>query len=294
MRVLTGYVFCLLALGTTLWGTVYAIWDLSSGTWTWKSLCIFFGSYFLILTGVTGGYHRYLTHHAFEFTAVGRWIARPFLLWAGCLSWQSTPIWWAAVHRQHHQDADGEGDPHSPVPRRSGWWWRIWQFLWAHMLWVPHARPDIARFAALRKVDWLEWFFHYGYPAVGPLFGLAFTFWLWGLGGMAWYLAAVFVVWHLTGLINSLTHLGDVVGYGQSLAKDHSTNIWWLALLTFGEAFHRHHHARQSSPRLADAWWERPFDIGYLEILFLRGCGLVRKLHIPKPAQLEARLAAVP
>lgn len=293
MRVLSGYVFCLLALGMTLSGTVYAIWDFSNGTWAWKSLCIFFGSYFLILMGVTVGYHRYLTHRAFEFTAVGRWIARPVLLWLGCLSWQSTPLWWAAVHRQHHHHADGEGDPHSPVPRRPGWWRRVWQFLWAHMLWVPHARPDVPGFAVFRKVDWLEWFFHYGYLVVGPLFGLLCTYWLWGLAGTAWYLAAVFVVWHLTGAINSLTHLGDVLGYGPP-TEDRSTNVWWLALFTFGEAFHRNHHAFQYSARFAHIWWEKFFDLGYWVILALKWCGLVRNFRVPKDHHLEARLAAVP
>lgn len=290
MRVFRSYIFCLVALGVTFAGFVYALCDLYHGTWTWGNVGIFGGAFALIATGITVGYHRYLTHRSFEFTTVGAWIAKPFLLWAGCIAWQGSPLWWAAVHTEHHADADGEHDPHTPVARRSGFWRRVGQFLWAHILWIPYARPDIERFCRLRGIRGMDRFFEQWYLLVGPVAGAVVFFWIGGLAGLAWYLAAVSVAWHLTSAINSVTHLGDLLGYGRFQTRDNSTNVWWLSLLTFGEALHRNHHAFPTSARFAHLWWERCLDFGYLELLLLRACGLVRNLRIPSNTQLAGKL----
>jgi hypothetical protein len=49
-----------------------------------------------------------------------------FLTVCGTLTLEGGPIFWVATHRQHHQNTDKEGDPHSP--REGGFW--------AHVGWL--------------------------------------------------------------------------------------------------------------------------------------------------------------
>ena len=58
--------------------------------------------------------------------------------------------------------------------------------------------------------------------------------------------------------------------------KDDSRNIWWVALLTFGEGWHNNHHAHPTSARHGLAWYE--FDVTWLELKVLqaRRAGLGR------------------
>ncbi len=294
MRVLMRYFWCSVALAVTGSGAGYVLWDLCASSWAWRDVAIFGGACFLMVSGITVGYHRFVTHRSFEFSFVGAWLARPFLLWGGCLAWQNPPLWWGAVHAAHHADADGERDPHSPVSRRHGFFRRIGQVLYAHMLWVPRVRPDIERFCARIHASRLERFYERWYIVIGPLSGLALAYALGGLGGVSWYLAAVFMVWHLTASINSLTHLRSLWGYRRFATTDESTNLWFLALLTLGEALHSNHHAFPRSARFAHAWWEYALDIGYLEIVLLRVCGLVRVVHVPAPARLALKQPGIP
>lgn len=41
------------------------------------------------------------------------------------------------------------------------------------------------------------------------------------------------MVWHMTWLINSATHIW---GYRNYTTSDQSRNLWWVALVTFGKA----------------------------------------------------------
>ena len=66
--------------------------------------------YLLTAVGVTVGFHRLLTHRAFQ--------TRPWLRYTlavlGSMSLQGPVIDWVADHRKHHTFTDEEGDPHSP------------------------------------------------------------------------------------------------------------------------------------------------------------------------------------
>src|SRR6202043_2805387 len=73
-------------------------------------LAIFAVMYFASALGVTVGYHRLLTHRAFQTYA---WL-RYLLAILGSLSLQGGVIDWVADHRKHHTFTDEEGDPHSP------------------------------------------------------------------------------------------------------------------------------------------------------------------------------------
>ena len=94
---------------------------------------------------------------------------------------------------------------------------------------------------------------------------------LYAIGGMPWLVWGGFVrsilVLHSTWLVNSATH---VWGYRSHETRDNSTNLWWVALLTYGEGWHNNHHAFQTSARHGLRWWE--VDMTYLAIRLMALC----------------------
>ena len=79
--------------------------------------------------GMSLGYHRLITHRSYS---TPRWLERLLAL-TGCLSAQSGPITWVAIHRLHHRSADHEPDPHTPLV----------SFLWAQCEWTFYKRPEV-------------------------------------------------------------------------------------------------------------------------------------------------------
>ena len=77
--------------------------------------------------GITGGFHRCLSHRSYK---TGRVYAIHH-----CPVWHhghaARPLWWAAKHREHHRDSDLPADAHSP--RHYGFWG-------AHVGWVFRKR----------------------------------------------------------------------------------------------------------------------------------------------------------
>jgi stearoyl-CoA desaturase (delta-9 desaturase) len=236
----------------------------------------------LVLHWVTGGlgicltYHRLLTHRSFATRP--KWLE--YVLTAiGCCAVEGGPIGWVADHRRHHAHSDEEGDVHSP---NLG-------FGWAHMLWwmTPDVTsrhtpeylrkwaPDLLRDPAL---CWLnKW--HIIFPI-----GLALA--LYGIGGMPWLVWGCFVrtilVLHTTWLVNSASHIW---GYRSHETRDKSTNLWWVAALTYGEGWHNNHHAYQTSARHGLAWWE--VDPTYIAIRTMQLIGLAHSVKLPKTKAIE-------
>ena len=73
-------------------------------------LAILVVMYLVTAIGVTVGFHRLLTHRAFQ---TYPWLERTFAV-MGSLSVQGSVMDWVADHRKHHAHTDKEGDPHSP------------------------------------------------------------------------------------------------------------------------------------------------------------------------------------
>ncbi len=248
-------------------------------TFSWSGLGICLALYLATGFGITMGYHRLLTHRSFQTPRFVEYI----LTALGTLANQGGPLQWVAVHRIHHQHSDAEGDPHSP---RDGVWW-------AHLLWwMPNSPtlddpayyeryiPDLAR-------DPVHRFFHRYHVLLplalaGLLFGLGG---LWGgVGlGLSWLVWGMFVrtalLYHATWFVNSATHLW---GYRNYRTRDHSTNLWWVALLTLGEGWHNNHHAFPRSARHGLRWWELDATYGLIRLLGL--VGLVKQIHVPGKA----------
>jgi fatty-acid desaturase len=79
------------------------------------------------------------------------------------------------------------------------------------------------------------------------------------------------VLLHCTWLVNSATHLW---GSRRFQTRDDSTNLWWVALITFGEGWHNNHHAHPVSARHGIAWYE--FDVNWICITVCKWFGLIR------------------
>jgi stearoyl-CoA desaturase (delta-9 desaturase) len=90
------------------------LWDEAVG---WSDLVVLVAMYLVTAFGITIGYHRMLTHRAFEAPAPVRY----GLAIAGSMAVQGSVIAWVADHRKHHAFSDADGDPHSP--RMSGGCW---------------------------------------------------------------------------------------------------------------------------------------------------------------------------
>ncbi len=218
--------------------------------------------------GICLGYHRLFTHRSFAVIRPLRWSIAAL----GSLAGQGSLIDWVADHRKHHALSDREGDPHSP---NDGAWW-------SHMLWLMSARsrtnqahrrhwaPDLLKEPVLVWIDRLFLPFQLVFGAI--VFGLG----LW-IGGVAtacsllvWgvFLRLVFVL-HATWLVNSASHMW---GYRNYETRDNSRNLWWVALLTYGEGWHNNHHAFPRMARNRHKWWE--FDLTFEVIRLLRSLGL--------------------
>jgi stearoyl-CoA desaturase (delta-9 desaturase) len=83
--------------------------------------------------------------------------------------------------------------------------------------------------------------------AVGGTLEAALTAALWG------GLVRMFLLHHVTWSINSVCHF---FGTRRFEVDDHSTNVFWLAPLSFGESWHHNHHAFPRSAMHGMRWWE--------------------------------------
>lgn len=219
--------------------------------------------------GICLGYHRLLSHRSFK---VPQWLEYAIAL-IGALALQGGPIFWVAGHRLHHAyTEDVDKDPYSA---RKGFWW-------SHMLWLfyPHEQffdyeqyqryaPDLVRDPFYR---WLNRYYLLLQIPLGLLLYVlgGWSFVLWGM------VVRSVLLWHSTWFINSVTHLW---GYRTFETNDNSRNLWWAALLTYGEGWHNNHHAHPNVAKAGWRWWE--VDITWWSISLLKTLGLAQKVIMP-------------
>jgi stearoyl-CoA desaturase (Delta-9 desaturase) len=230
--------------------------------------------YLLTGAGVTIGFHRLLTHRAFQtYPSVERLFAV-----LGSMSVQGSVLDWVADHRKHHAHSDHEGDPHSPhVGHGSG----LRGLVYAHVGWLleTQGQADWKRYAAelyedpaMRRIGrrfpalvvlsllipTLAGFVLHGFTVDGAIRGL-----VWG------GLVRIFLVHHVTWSVNSVCHF---FGRRRFDTDDQSTNVPWLAVLSLGESWHHNHHAFPRSAYHGLRWWE--VDPSGLIISSMRRLGL--------------------
>lgn len=234
--------------------------------------------------GVEVGIHRHFAHQSFQAPAG----VRKVLGAMGSMACQGSPIWWAGVHRTHHQFADRQGDPHSPLEG----------LLRAHMTWLLDRNVNPERWT--RRVrdlirDPVAAWVHRRYPLFAILgivlpatvVGVIHGTWMGALSGLVWgSLVRMFLVNHMIWSINSLCHWFGKQPYP---TRDLSRNVYWLMLPSLGFSLHNNHHAFPGSATTAHLWWQ--LDVCGLVIRLLERCGLAYDVSIPSQEQIERRRA---
>jgi stearoyl-CoA desaturase (delta-9 desaturase) len=211
-------------------------------------------TYTLTVVGIGVGFHRLFTHRSFKTRG---WV-RAILAICGSAAAEGPVIEWVATHRRHHQHSDAEGDPHSPhAGHHGGFLSAVGGLFHAHIGWMfgSPVRADEDRYAKDLRADPLIRFVSRTF-VLWVAVGLAIPFGLGvaltgsvagGLTGMLWGGAVrIFLLHHATFSINSLCH---VFGRHPFETGDESRNLAWLAIPTFGEAWHNNHHAFPTSAR---------------------------------------------
>jgi len=228
----------------------------------WHDLAVLALMYVITGLGITVGYHRMLTHRSFQ-------TYKPLeYMWAflGSMAVQGPVIAWVADHRKHHAHTDAEGDPHSPhVGHGDGILGALHGLWYAHMGWLfdAHGRADGEKYArdlvedrgmTLMSRQFLSIVLigllipaGLGYLLTGGTLKGAITGLIWG------GLVRIFMLHHVTWSINSVCHF---FGRRRFDVEDHSTNVFWLALPSFGESWHHNHHAFPRSAVHGLKWWE--------------------------------------
>ena len=96
------------------------------------------------------------------------------------------------------------------------------------------------------------------------------------------------VLHHMTYSINSLCHF---FGRRDYATDDHSRNLLWLALPTFGEAWHNNHHAFPTSASHGLSW--RQPDVSALVIRTMARLGLCWDVvTVPEERRMNKRYVA--
>jgi stearoyl-CoA desaturase (delta-9 desaturase) len=241
----------LIAAIVLLWGTDWV---------GWADLAIMAAMYVVTCLGVTLGFHRLLTHRSFQtYKPVEYGLAI-----VGSMAVQGPVMTWVADHRKHHAHTDKEGDPHSPHGHGGGLKGAVKGLWYAHMGWLfdraGQAAPEryateLYEDAGMRRISafFPLWVlvgiaipFGLGYAIDGTLGG-ALVAALWG-GAVR-----IFLLHHVTWSINSVCHF---FGTRRFAVDDHSTNVFWLSVLSMGESWHHNHHAFPRSAHHGLRWWE--------------------------------------
>jgi Fatty-acid desaturase len=232
--------------------------------------------------GIGMGFHRLLTHRGFK---TPKWVEY-ILTVCGLLSLEGGHINWVVTHRIHHAYTEVQGkDPHTP---RDGAWW-------AHIGWIfkgtaqQHSDEVMQRYAPDLMKDKFHVWANTLYYVPLVISGVV----LFAIGGWPMLMWGTFlrvtVGLHATWLVNSATHMW---GKRRFETTDDSTNLWWVALLTFGEGWHNNHHAHPTAARHGLRWYE--IDMNWYGIRVLQSLGLAKNiklinkaLYMPAAAERE-------
>ncbi|KAL4035506.1 hypothetical protein IC575_004201 [Cucumis melo] len=250
--------------------------------------------------GITISYHRNLSHRSFK---LPKWLEY-FFAYCGSLAFQGDPIDWVSTHRYHHQFADTENDPHSPI---QGFWF-------SYLTWLLDSNALTRRVCPQYFIDHKDTektiftlVLKYGRPNnVGDLEKQSFyrflrrTYFLhqlhlaillYAVGGTPFLIWGMFVrtivSLHVTFTVNSVCH---TFGNQPWNTGDLSRNTWWMCLFSFGEGWHNNHHAFEYSAKHGLEWWQ--IDISWYIIQFLQVIGLATEVKVPSQTHKQ-RLQAL-
>lgn len=243
--------------------------------WSWFAVVFAIALYGIRMFAITGFYHRYFAHKAFQTSRVGQFM---FAL-LGATAVQRGPLWWAAHHRDHHVHSDQAQDAHSPVQHG---------FFWSHIGWfLSNANfatkvervNELARFPELRFLDRFDVLVPIALAVAIFVLGESMAYWAPSFHTNGWqllvwgFVISTVVLYHATFSVNSLAH---VWGKRRYQTRDHSRNNLLIALLTLGEGWHNNHHHYPGAAKQGFYWWE--IDLTYYGLKLLALTGLIWNL----------------
>lgn len=227
--------------------------------------------FFLVFWTLIGGcgieltFHRLLSHKSFE---MQEW-AKKIFSYLGCMAMNGSPIFWVAIHKQHHPFADTDSDPHHPGQG----------FFMSYIGWALHKPSlDKIRFARAGKelltskfqlflqqhYYFLVWGFYLAVFLISPT-----IFWL-------SFVPACLLAHNQGNIVNFFCHQKKY-GYRNHEIKDNSVNIKSLSFLTWGLSLHNNHHNQSQNSNLSSKKGE--IDFGYLLLKILSKIKIVRSLQ---------------
>jgi stearoyl-CoA desaturase (Delta-9 desaturase) len=251
---------------------------------------LFIFLYFSTLLGLSVGFHRYCSHHAFKTNG----LVKALLVIFGSMAAQGPVVYWVANHRRHHSYTDKEGDVHSPHLHGSGFWGTLRGLWHAHTGWIFEASmtdwaryvPDLLKDRMVFSLNNLYlWWILLGLVLPAVIGGLYTKSMIGALQGFLWGgLGRVFVVDHVTWAINSICH-----AYGRRAfdTPDRSTNNFLLAVLAVGEGWHNNHHAYPPGAVFGLRWWQ--MDAGGTLVRMLEKLGWASDLRAASPGFLAKK-----
>jgi stearoyl-CoA desaturase (delta-9 desaturase) len=266
---------------------IVLLWNRAVG---WVDIALLVSTYTLAGLGITIGYHRLLTHRAFQ---TSKPIEYTFAV-LGSMALQGSVLDWVADHRKHHAFTDEEGDPHSPHVGHGSGLRGLWH---AHTGWLFETQgradrrkyaPDIYEDPGMRRITRLFPWLTLASILLPALLGGLITWSLWGaVTGLIWGgLVRIFLLHHVTWSINSVCHY---FGRRRFEVEDQSTNVFWLSLASFGESWHHNHHTFPRSAHHGLRWWEVD-PAGWL-IRGMERVGLVWNVVKISPERQQQKLA---
>ncbi len=205
----------LLAYASFIPMVLYATW------WQWI-LAIFL--YFMYNgIGMIMTYHRLLTHRSFKCPLWWEYFGTAM----ATLSLTGSAITWIAIHRKHHKFADTDQDPHSPDHLG---FWRV-QFCTAFA-------PVEGRYAKdlMRSKFYQFQHKYYLHIVITTMVIMAL-------------ISPMLLVYGLL-FPAGLTLLFGTLVLSWAHKDYHPRTVWWLAILSFGDAFHDIHHEHPNKYKL--------------------------------------------
>jgi stearoyl-CoA desaturase (Delta-9 desaturase) len=227
--------------------------------------------------GISVGFHRLFSHRSFHASP----LCRMALGILGCMAAQGSTTYWVSLHRMHHARSDKPGDPHSPQPAAHTQA-TAWPFFQGHLGWViRHDVPAPSRYARdliadplIGRVDrfYVLWVllgvFLPGLVLAGVLRNAGYFF----VGAFWGGILRIALGHHIIWAINSWCHTAP---NRNADTGDHSRNVIWISLISFGESWHRNHHLNPTSPKFSRKQFLQP-DIGWWMLGLLRVLGMAK------------------
>ncbi|MBE9167288.1 fatty acid desaturase [Pleurocapsales cyanobacterium LEGE 06147] len=265
-------------ISLAFFATIHVLALLAPWFFSWSALGVMIFLHWLLGSiGICLTYHRLLTHRSFQ---VPQWLEY-ILATIGALALEGGPIFWVSAHRLHHSHTeDKDKDPYSAS---RGFWW-------SHMLWLFYHREPFFNYESYKKyaADLERYAYYRWLNRNFLLLQIPLGLLLYALGGWSFVIYGMFLrtvlLWHSTWLINSATHLR---GYRNFSVDDGSRNLWWAAILTYGEGWHNNHHAHPRVAKAGQRWWE--IDMTWWAIQILRILGLTKKI-VMEPTRTVAKI----